>query len=491
MKKLLVILLALVISISGFAQSKNLKNAEKNLKKNKLDAALNDIHLALQEEANLALPNLYLAEAKAYTAVIYNLNDDSDKRKPEYDALMKDEYMSKAIECFKKTFSMDANGLMKALNRTEIDKLALGCYNYGVNKYSANDFAAASNAFMQSYYSRLLNEETDTNALYNAAMCADRAGDKENAKKLYQQVIDMNTKNFPSAYISMANIYVPIYQEANQKVDSAKLELNKAKMTLEDAQYTLKQAQADEKETAASLKTIKNAATKQQYQDYIKIFQDKQVKAQQDIDETNAKIPALEADKTKNEAIALNNQKEAGKYANLAVEHFPDDYNTLINAASIHLMIGNSDKAEKILNDMTVKYSDNKVVFFALGISYYMMDNPTKAEEAYFHAMSLDPDYYDAYYNLGVLYVTEGQKLAIEANNLPLNATAEYETKTAQANDYFKKSIPLLEKSLAAQPNNTSVMSALRDIYNQLGKSDVEYLKKAADMRGRIEALGQ
>lgn len=385
---------------------------------------------------------------------------------------------------------MDASGVMKVANRTEVDRLVLGCYNYGVNKYSANDFAAASNAFMQSYYSRSLNEEIDTNALYNAAMCADRAGDKETAKKLYQQLIDMEA-NFPNAYISMANMYVPAYQDASQNADVAKMEINRAKLALEDDQYTLKQAQADEKETATSLKTIKNAATRQQYQDYIKIFQDKQVKAKQDMDEANAKIPVLEADKTKYEAIALSNQKEAGKYADLAIERFPDDYNTLINAASLHLMVNNSEKAEKILNDMAVKYSDNKVVFFALGISYYMMDNSAKAEEAYLRAMSLDPDYYDAYYNLGVLYVTEGQKLSVEANNLPLNATAEYEAKTAQANDYFRKSIPLLEKSLATQPNNGSVMSALKDLYNQLGKSDAEYLKKAVDMRERIEALGQ
>ncbi len=44
-----------------------------------------------------------------------------------------------------------------------------------------------------------------------------------------------------------------------------------------------------------------------------------------------------------------------------------------------------------------------------------------KAEMYYNKALEINPDYYDAVYNLGALYINESNKLQVAANELPLD----------------------------------------------------------------------
>jgi tetratricopeptide (TPR) repeat protein len=354
--------------------------------------------------------------------------------------------------------------------------------------FQNNDLLKAANAFQQSYNARLLNDATDTSALYNVGLCADKGGDEEIARKAFLQLIEMNT-SMTGAYTLMANTYVPVYQDAARKLADATNNINRIKYNQNIAKQELLQKEDDIKTTTDGLKKLKDAKTRQMSQDYIVKWQGDLITLKEELVRYEEALPALEAIVAENQKIADEAALNAAKYADLATVRFPDDYNTLINAASIHLTIDNSDRAEEILNGMKEQYSDNKLVFYALGVAYGMMNEDTKAEEAYNQALELDPDYFEPAYNLAVLYIDKGAALELKAGNLPLNAKSEYEALTKQASELYKKATPTIEKSLELKPNDQAVMEALQRLYLFLSKSDASYFQKYQDIKSQIEEL--
>ena len=176
--------------------------------------------------------------------------------------------------------------------------------------------------------------------------------------------------------------------------------------------------------------------------------------------------------------------ESAARYADLAAEMFQYDYNAMINAASIHLMIGNYERASQILAVMSEQFYDNAIVFFAKGVAFDNIGMSEDAERFYLRAIELNPDFFDAIFNLAAHYVTRGVAIRAEANEVPMNQQARYEELTELGNQMFRNAIPMLEKANQMQPNNIPVMSTLRDIYVHLRMMD-----RAAEISAEIEQL--
>jgi len=176
--------------------------------------------------------------------------------------------------------------------------------------------------------------------------------------------------------------------------------------------------------------------------------------------------------------------ESAARYADLAAEMFQDDYNAMINAASLHLMIGNYERASQILAVMSEQFYDNAIVFFAKGVAFDNIGMAEEAERFYLRSIELDPNFFDAVFNLAAHYVTRGVAIRAEANEVPMNQQARYEELTELGNQMFRNAIPMLEKANEMQPNNIPVMTTLRDIYVHLRMMD-----RAAEITAEIERL--
>lgn len=174
----------------------------------------------------------------------------------------------------------------------------------------------------------------------------------------------------------------------------------------------------------------------------------------------------------------------AGQYADLAAELFPNDYGAMINAASIHLMIGNYERASQILAIMSEQFYDNALVFFAKGVAFDQIDMPEEAERFYLRAIELQPDFFDAIFNLAAHYVTRGVAIRAEADALPLTEQRKYDEMIELSNTMFRQAIPMLEKANEMSPNNIPVMTTLRDIYVHLRIMD-----RATEITAEIEEL--
>ena len=75
-----------------------------------------------------------------------------------------------------------------------------------------------------------------------------------------------------------------------------------------------------------------------------------------------------------------------------------------------------------------------------------------KAEAAYKKAIEINPNYFDALYNIGALYFNRAVKQSEIVNNIKDNN--KYKIESAKVDEIFKKSLPFLEKGEEIRTND-------------------------------------
>src|ERR1035437_5976738 len=163
---------------------------------------------------------------------------------------------------------------------------------------------------------------------------------------------------------------------------------------------------------------------------------------------------------------------------------FPDNFDMLIAETNVFLKTGQTEKALNALESALKKDTTNQTIYFAVGANYNILGNDVtkpadfraacyqKAEKAYLKALSIKPEYFDATYNLGALYVNKASSIIEEANKLPLTETVKYDKLKGDADVFLKMAIPYLEKAHKLEPKDMSSMSALKEIYTRLKMDD-------------------
>ncbi len=153
-------------------------------------------------------------------------------------------------------------------------------------------------------------------------------------------------------------------------------------------------------------------------------------------------------------------------------QKYPDNFSLLIAETNIYLASKQNDKALANLKEAVKTDPMNPTIHYAVGVNYFTMNNLEEAEKSYLTAIEIKPDYFEANYNLGALYVNQAATLIDKANKLPLSATTEYDALKLQADDVLKKSIPFLETASKLDPSDKSTLLSLKEIYTRLNMLD-------------------
>jgi tetratricopeptide (TPR) repeat protein len=149
-------------------------------------------------------------------------------------------------------------------------------------------------------------------------------------------------------------------------------------------------------------------------------------------------------------------------------ERFPDDVSILLEEAQLYLETGQN---EKLLNSLLIAVKSdptNANLFFLIGKCYDDKKDIKLAEQNYMKAAELNPDFFEAYYNLGAIYVNIAAEYQAQANDLPLNETAKYDQLTNLANEQLALAVPYLENALQVRPDDQQTKAALREAYARL-----------------------
>lgn len=187
--------------------------------------------------------------------------------------------------------------------------------------------------------------------------------------------------------------------------------------------------------------------------------------------------------------IYMNHKSDtvaAEKYIVKGRAMFPNDYQLLIAETNLYLSRGENEKAIANLEKALETDPANKTIWFALGTNYENTGDKDKAAQAYQKAIDIDPTYADAYYNMGAMYNNEAAEIIEQANELPLDAVAEYEAEKAKADVLLKKAVPFLEKSEELNPGNLATLQTLKQIYTIL-----KNMEKLQEINDKIKAITQ
>lgn len=161
-----------------------------------------------------------------------------------------------------------------------------------------------------------------------------------------------------------------------------------------------------------------------------------------------------------------------------AFEKYPDNSNIIVELINYYLSSGDSEAALNYIDIAKKEDPDNKSFYFAEGTLYDKMEKRDKAIEAYQKAIELDPEYFNAYYNLGVLHYNKAVSIFDKAAEEPDNE--KYEELRKAGMEQLEKSLPYMEKAHEIDPTELTTMETLKTLYYRLKKEDLheEMLKK-------------
>ncbi len=163
---------------------------------------------------------------------------------------------------------------------------------------------------------------------------------------------------------------------------------------------------------------------------------------------------------------------------------YPSDLNLVISETNYFLRTGKSLDAINNLNIALKAKPSDFSLYLVRGNVYDNLANPKDskgkdldkpkdyvenlkmAETDYKKAVELKPDYFDALFNLGVLYSNNGRVITKQADKIM--DKAKYTAENAKADIEYNKAMSVLEKALEASPKDKNTIFALKQIYTRL-----------------------
>lgn len=180
------------------------------------------------------------------------------------------------------------------------------------------------------------------------------------------------------------------------------------------------------------------------------------------------------------------NYEKALEILSKGQEVFPNEKSMIINELNIYIVMGKADEAVEKFKKALELDSENPTLWTALGVVYDQLfekaldeDDQAKADEyhaslieAYEKSVSIEPENYDAQYNLGVTYYNDAVRTAAAMEKVPLKDKAKYNELKMNRNKQFMDALPYLERAKEIDPDKIGPVKVLGTIYFNLGDMD-------------------
>lgn len=138
---------------------------------------------------------------------------------------------------------------------------------------------------------------------------------------------------------------------------------------------------------------------------------------------------------------------------------------------------GESDSAFAAYEEALGKRPDDTDLMFNLGRLYFMKENFVKAIEYFEKVIEKNPDDFESNLNAGNAYLSLAQEVLKKERQMSSDELAkvpaeEIKVKKDQESEYYKKSIPFLEKAAELKPDDPAVWNNLGVAYVNIGKEE-------------------
>ena len=175
---------------------------------------------------------------------------------------------------------------------------------------------------------------------------------------------------------------------------------------------------------------------------------------------------------------------QALKYAQAGFELNPNYEGLMINLINYYLKRGENHKTMEYLEQAVARDPQNPMLLFAQGKVFDELGEPEKSHAAYDAAIAIDPTFFDAYFNKGVLFHNTAVKLMEDAESE--RDMKIYNAKLDIAFEEFAKAIPFLEKAHTINPNELQTKETLSQLYFRLRTKYPELEVKYHEMNKKL-----
>ncbi len=411
-KKYAYLFTALMISGMSIAQKKELKDAEKAVKKGNLveaTAALKTVEGVLGSATDDQKAQYYALQTNlAYQQIENDVDVEAN--------------VEKVLQSYKDLKSVATSKNAKLIQVADQELLAVAnkVVNEAIQDNSSSNFKEASRGFNQAYQ---LNP-TDTIYLYYAASTAINAQDFDTAVTYYNQLLDLGYDGSSFYYTAVDTESGEVQNFGN---DSKMRDLMVKQGTHSTPDKVVEESKRPE--------IIKNLA--------LIYYQE-------------GKFDLAE------QAIV-----EARK-AN------PDDINLLLTHMDLYLKSNNMGKYTELAREALAKNPNDDVLLYNLGVTSFQAGNLEEARKYYLEAIRINPKSENAYLNLAFLKLQKDEEITNEMNSLGMTAAdnKKYDVLLKQKQDMYRDAMNDLEKVVSINPDNNEAVQTLKGIYNALEMTD-------------------
>ena len=415
MKKQLLLLLAIFIGLSTYAQKDELKAAEKALKSGDVAAAKSAVDKADGLIANAdakSKAKFYFLKAKTYYDVAKkNLALDANA----YDTAAKSfqELINFEKETGKPKYTKEAEPLLAAL----VGDVS----NQGIKQYQDKDYKNAKKTLYQTY----MLSKKDTAFLEYAANAAYLDKDYDVALTYFKNLKELG-------YTGIATTYSATNIESEKKENFG----SKAQMDLmiKSKQYKDPVTEVSKSKTGSIIKNIA--------------------------------FILVEKGEVENAIAAVQEARKVD----------PNDINILLTEANLLLKLGKKDEFAALMKEAIQQDPTNPNLYFNVGVISQEQGNAEEALKYYNKAIELDPNYADAYVNLGALKLEKDKELVEEMNN-SLSNFKKYDAIKAKQAALYKEVLPIYEKAYSLRlekdkKEDLDLVRTLMSMYENLEMDD-------------------
>lgn len=412
MKKRLLILSAIFISMTVFGQKNELKTAEKAIKSGDFESAIQAINQAEGLIANAdqkTKAKFYYLKGKA---LYQNGSNQADIMKIG-DAFNQLIDYEKGIKSFK--YSDEIGELLNKLVQDVAGK-ASEDYDIAAQSKLPEDFIESAKGFHAVY----VLSPTDTSFLDNAALLFNFGKDYETSKNLYEELLELGYTGISTSYI------------ATNKTDGEEVTYSDKKSR--DLQVKLGIAENPREEVRDSRREIVYKNLAQNY-------------------------------------VSLEDSDRALEVISAGREEFPNSYSLLIDEANIYYHAGDNMKFKEKLEEAINLNPTEPTLYYNVGVMNMEQENTDEAVLNFRKAIELKPDYADAYNNIGAVIIEKANSIIEEMNN-NLSNFEKYDKLQAQQFEIYREAIPYYENAYKYDNKNISVIQTLMGLYQNLEMTD-------------------
>ncbi|MBC8754693.1 tetratricopeptide repeat protein [Kordia sp. YSTF-M3] len=427
MKKTISIFSALLITAFSFGQKKELKTAEKALKKGntvEAKAALSSIESIIDGADAKYKAQYYFLKGQTYQDLAEKGMDTEASLKIAGDAYNKLFEYEKEQKNLK--YTKQAKPKLQTLISKTVDK--------AISAQKVKDFTKASELLHLTYTLQPENKDF----LYFAASNSISAKDYDTALKYYEELKEANYTGVRTNYYA-TNV-------------------------------------ADGKKESFPDKTIRDLSIKAK------------THSNPTMEKTKSRLPEIVKNISWIYTNHIGDNEKALKAVEDAIAINPDDPGLLLTKGNIYYKMGDTAKFKEIMKEIIAKNPNDVDSYYNIGVISAENGDVEEARAAYAKVLELDPGYINAGVNLSKTYLDEASDVVDEMNKLG-NSSADnkkFEVLQGQQTTLYRKALKVLEGISVNVPDDAKILKQLKGLYSFLGEDE-----KFKKVKAKLAELGQ